>query len=91
MATRGKISKSISLREVDERPMKWRKYPHLFLVVCEDESTKPYYFEKFKEEFEKIYPEETVFLRSVGTGRNSKNNLPIDANPNTKVNDKIVF
>jgi len=60
------------LREVDERPIKWRKYPHLFLVVCEDESTEPCYFEKFKEEFEKIYPEETVFLRSVGTGRNSK-------------------
>ena len=72
MAKRGKISKQIPARETEERPVKWRKYPYLFLIVCEDERTEPYYFEKFKEEFEKIYPDETVFLRPVGTGRNSK-------------------
>jgi len=68
MAKRGKISKRIPSREVDERPVKWRKYPYLFLIVCEDQKTEPYYFEKFKEKF----PKETVFLRPVGTGRSSK-------------------
>ncbi len=72
MGKRGKISKPIPSREIDERPIKWRKYPHLFLIVCEDESTEPYYFEKIKDEFEKIYPNETVFLHPVGTGHNSK-------------------
>jgi hypothetical protein len=72
MGKRGKISKPIPSREIDERPIKWRKYPHLFLIVCEDESTEPYYFEKFKDEFGKIYPNETVFLHPVGTGHNSK-------------------
>lgn len=72
MGKRGKLKKSIPLREVDERPIKWRKYAHLFLIVCEDESTEPYYFGKFKEIFDEIYPNETVFLRPVGTGRNSK-------------------
>jgi len=72
MAKRGKISNQIPLREVDERPVKWRKYSYLFLIVCEDEKTEKCYFEKFKEDFEKIYPKETVFLRPVGTGQNSK-------------------
>ena len=68
MAKRGKISKRIPPREVDERPIKWRKYPYLFLIVCEDQRTEPYYFENFRKQF----PKETVFLRPVGTGRSSK-------------------
>ena len=72
MAKRGKIKKNVPLREVDKRPTRRRKYSHLFLIVCEDESTEPYYFGKFKEEFEKIYPNKTVFLHTVGTGKNSK-------------------
>jgi hypothetical protein len=72
MAKRGKINKQRPARKTEGRPVKWRKYPYLFLIVCEDESTEPYYFETFKKEFEKIYPNETVFLRPVGTGRNSK-------------------
>ncbi|GHT13860.1 hypothetical protein AGMMS4956_10700 [Bacteroidia bacterium] len=71
MATRGKVNKSAT-RDTEDRTIKWRKYPHLFLIVCEDESTEPYYFGKFKEEFEKIYPNDTVFLHPVGIGRNSK-------------------
>jgi hypothetical protein len=71
MARKGQIKQSTT-RDTEERAVKWRKYPHLLLVVCEDESTEPYYFRKFKEEFEKIYPNEKVFLRPVGTGRSSK-------------------
>jgi RloB-like protein len=40
----------------------------LFLIVCEDQKTEPYYFEKFVHAF----PEHTVFLRTVGTGKSSK-------------------
>jgi hypothetical protein len=71
MASRGKVIQSAT-RDTEDRKTRWRRYPHLFLIVCEDESTEPYYFSKFKDEFEKIYPRETVFLRPVGTGRNSK-------------------
>ena len=66
MAKRGIISKK-SLKDKDIRPVRWRKYPHLFLIVCEDKKTEPYYFERFIKEF----PEETVFLRAVGTGMSS--------------------
>ncbi|MDP3930430.1 MAG: RloB family protein [Bacteroidota bacterium] len=48
--------------------MRWRRYPHLFLIVCEDGKTEPYYFRTF----EKYIPKETIFLRAVGTGRSSK-------------------
>jgi len=70
MAKRGKVKQS-KTRNTEERAIRWRKYPHLFLVVCEDENTEPYYFGKFKEKFDEI-PYETLFLRSVGTGRSSK-------------------
>lgn len=52
----------------EERPIRWRKYPHLFLIVCEDGKTEPTYFRTF----EKDIPKETIFLRAVGTGRSSK-------------------
>ena len=67
MATRGTLNKT-ELREREIRPIRWRKYPHLFLIVCEDGNTEPYYFLTF----EKQIPEETIFLRAVGTGRSSK-------------------
>ncbi len=67
MAKRGTITKK-ALKEKDIRPIRWRKYPYLFLIVCEDQKTEPYYFETFIDKF----PEETVFLRTVGTGRSSK-------------------
>ncbi len=66
MAKRGIINKK-SLKDKDIRPVRLRKYPHLFLIVCEDKKTEPYYFEKFIKEF----PDETVFLRAVGTGMSS--------------------
>ncbi len=67
MAKRGTLKKS-AIKEKENRPIRWRKYPHLFLIVCEDGNTEPYYFRKF----EKYIPEETIFLRTVGTGRSSK-------------------
>ena len=66
MAKRGVVGRK-SLKERDSRPVRWRKYPHLFLIVCEDKKTEPYYFERFIKEF----PKETVFLRAVGTGMSS--------------------
>lgn len=66
MAKRGIVAKK-SLKDKDIRPTRWRKYPHLFLIVCEDKKTEPYYFEKFIKEF----PKETVFLKAVGTGMSS--------------------
>ena len=66
MARRGKLLER-QLRDHEERPIRWRKYQYLILIVCEDEKTEPYYFR----EFVKAFPKETVFLREVGTGRSS--------------------
>lgn len=67
MAKRGTLKKA-ELKEKEKRPIRWRKYPHLFLIVCEDGNTEPTYFRAF----EKFIPEQTIFLRAVGTGRSSK-------------------
>ena len=67
MAKRGTVIKQV-LKEKDKRPIRWRRYPYLFLIVCEDQKTEPYYFGIFVEKF----PEETAFLRAIGTGRSSK-------------------
>lgn len=67
MAKRGVVIKN-EPRERDTRPIRWRKYPHLFLIVCEDGNVEPYYFETFK----KHIPEDTIFLKAVGTGKSSK-------------------
>jgi hypothetical protein len=40
----------------------------LFLIVCEDQNTEPAYFKNFKAQI----PEETIYLRPVGTGRDPK-------------------
>jgi hypothetical protein len=49
----------------DKRPVRWRFYQHLVLIVCEDEATEKLYFETA---FANL-PENTVFVRPVGTGR----------------------
>lgn len=54
MARRCTVSKQAA-KEEDTRPIRWRRYPYLFLIVCEDEKTEPYYFGKFI----KLFPEET--------------------------------
>jgi hypothetical protein len=67
MARRGTLRK-VDPKEKDQRPIRWRKYPHLFLIVCEDGNTEPYYFRTFEQHI----PKETIFLRAVGTGRSSR-------------------
>jgi len=67
MAKRGKIAKpNTSVSE--ERPVRLKKYKYLFLIVCEDQKTEPSYFEKFKSQI----PEDSIFLKSVGVGRDPK-------------------
>lgn len=65
MARKGKVSDKRS-QEIEkiERPIRYRKYQQFFLIVCEDENTEPYYFENFVD----LFPEETLFLKAVGTG-----------------------
>ena len=70
MARRGKLNEQ-QARDVIERPARSRKYTYHILIACEDENTEPYYFEKYKQQFEEIWPKETLFLRPIGTGRNS--------------------
>jgi hypothetical protein len=67
VAKRGKLSK-ITEKTSEERPVRLRKYQYLFLVVCEDEKTEPAYFEEFKKQI----PSGTIFLKTVGTGRDAK-------------------
>ena len=64
MAKKGKTNKRKG-KEAIERPIRYKKYLQFFLIVCEDESTEPYYFQKFKE----LFPEHTMFLKTVGTGK----------------------
>lgn len=66
MAKRGKLTKQKEQKEHD-RPVRWRKYPHLFLIVCEDGKTEPAYFDQFKADI----PADTIFLKTVGTGMSS--------------------
>lgn len=66
MARKGKLEER-RIRDQEERPIRWRRYQYLILIVCEDEKSEPYYFRGFINEF----PKETVFLREVGTGRSS--------------------
>ncbi len=49
----------------DKRPIRWRFYKHLVLIVCEDETTERLYFETA---FPNL-PENTVYVLPVGTGR----------------------
>lgn len=67
MAKRGTLKKSAP-RDVEQRPIRWRRYPHLFLIVCEDGNTEPSYFGTFQKDI----PANTIYLRTVGTGRSSK-------------------
>ncbi len=67
MARKGKLKK-IAKNESKERPVRIKRYDYLFLIVCEDEKTEPSYFGKFKKQI----PDETLFLKPVGTGRDPK-------------------
>lgn len=67
MAKKGKLGQK-SRRDVIERPIRFRRYGHLFLIVCEDENTEPAYFRQFIDSF----PDETLYLKPVGTGLDPK-------------------
>lgn len=67
MAKRGKL-KDFAKSKTEERPIRFRRYQYLFLIVCEDEKTEPTYFERLKIQI----PPNTIYLKSVGTGRDAK-------------------
>lgn len=67
MAIKGKVEK-FETSENNIRPIRIKKYKFLFLIVCEDEKTEPEYFNKYKSQI----PEESIYLKSVGTGRDPK-------------------
>ena len=67
MAIKGKVERK-AIQESSRRPNRIRRYKYLFLIICEDEKTEPLYFEKFREKF----PDETLYLETVGTGKDPK-------------------
>jgi len=71
MARRGKINNVVEPIEDAVRPVRSKKYVYFVLIVCEDQNTEPSYFKQFENLFEGLWPEETVYVRRVGTGRNS--------------------
>ena len=71
MARRGKIEKIVEPIEEAVRPVRSKKYVYFVLIVCEDQNTEPAYFKQFENLFEGLLPEETVYVKRVGTGRNS--------------------
>lgn len=66
MAKRGKLNRKKTSKDVIERPKVIRRYKQFMLIVCEDEGTEPAYFNSFKP----LFPENTLYLTTVGTGRN---------------------
>jgi hypothetical protein len=70
MAKKGKVKVS-NVQRTEERPIRSRIYKQFFLIVCEDEATEPAYFKQFQILFDKL-SKETLFLKSVGTGRDPK-------------------
>ncbi len=66
MAKKGNGLKADTRDEIaEQRPVRYRTYQYLFLIVCEDEQTEPVYFGQFKAQI----PDKTLFLKTVGTGR----------------------
>ena len=70
MAKRGSVKQQVVKDEI-ERPARSRKYTYHILIVCEDENTEKYYFQRYADRFQNIWPNETVYLKAVGSGRNS--------------------
>lgn len=64
MAKAGSITVGKRTKLEVERPERPQLYEHVFLIVCEDSKTEPYYFKQF----EQAVPERTLFLWRVGTG-----------------------
>lgn len=51
-----------------KRPIRFKNYQYFFLIVCEDQNTEPAYFKIFED----AIPENTLFLRKIGTGFDPK-------------------
>jgi len=67
MAKKGKLAQA-KTKDDDVRPLRPRRYAMFMLIVCEDKNTEPYYFRQIK----KLFPENTVYLREIGTGKKPK-------------------
>jgi hypothetical protein len=67
MAKKGKLGQKENKNTI-ERPVRFKRYEYLFLIVCEDQKTEPEYFRKFVN----ALPEETLYLKTVGTGLDPK-------------------
>jgi RloB-like protein len=67
VARAGKL-KHLQIVNETTRPLRPRRYDLFMLIVCEDQNTEPYYFRQFK----KLFPNETVFLSEIGTGKKPK-------------------
>lgn len=67
MAKRGSLKK-FAKKEAKERPIRFRRYKYLFLIVCEDQKTEPEYFEEYVSKIQ----EDTIYLKPIGTGRDPK-------------------
>lgn len=67
MARKGKLNK-IATKDENTRPFRPRRYDMFMLIVCEDQKTEPFYFRQFKN----LFPEDTVYLREIGTGKKPK-------------------
>lgn len=65
MARKGKLKLQKKHKDAIERPERLKLYRYLFLIVCEDEKTEPIYFQTFKSKI----PPNTLYLETVGTGR----------------------
>jgi hypothetical protein len=70
MARKGKLNNKQTESDI-ERPASNRKYTYHILIACEDQTTEPEYFKEYKDLFEAIWPKKTLFLKPIGTGRNS--------------------
>ncbi|MEH3112613.1 RloB family protein [Pedobacter terrae] len=64
MGKRGNLVKP-ARQEQTERPIRWRRYQQLFLIVCEDSVTEPAYFNLFAAQF----PPDSMYVKPVGAGR----------------------
>ena len=67
MAKKGKLAKFAG-EPSEQRPVRFRRYQYLFLIVCEDEKTEPTYFRQFEQQI----PPDTIFLKTIGTGCDAK-------------------
>ena len=63
MAKKKNLEK-FAVSESDERPVRFRKYKYLFLIICEDEKTEPDYFNRFRDKI----PKDSIYLETFGTG-----------------------